>query len=668
MATQRSCEKWIWTELIGFDNTQEDLGVGEYINTAGFVPDTICLLLTSVDFILSYEDREGEYDLPADYCARDGHEFNQVRQRQTWTNRQLEGLIQELHARGVEVYLTVFTRFYGNRFHHEWLSDHREACRVQRGHGWVAALNPLSRLEDGSYFEDYFIPQLVRVMEAYDFDGWHGADGYGPLNGPVWDVPMSDDMLGQFELWLGEDLPDTIIGPCGHDVDALEERGETLWREYRHQWIEFMADRWAGFWQKAVNALHDAGKQAVINSAWGRAPFESLYRYGIDYRKIVDTGVDGIIVETVASGLSMDPRPECAVPSRHYDFLAMLQLIRAYVPDARLIFLHNVHDICEQWDAIRHNPTVLETDIYSLLNVYHTAPGALVPAADGFLACLGDAISECEWLWLRERWDRALSAMPRRCLGPTLVWSDALMHAQVADFTETRRWTVHRLLFHLLTRGLPVTETVRIEDVDAAEGAILAINPHLMEDDERQQLMKYHRGPVIVIGPDLGGLPDGEVELSDAYPPSELSLRVWNADMQWTPVKPMADETEDIPGDMRAVQDRSGYWDHMYFRKVSGEFLDACVAVVHGVSDAPALQEGGGVVTVMAADLDGGTVRLALKNKTDVYAEPVVDMKREIGRIDIVTNFPSVRIQPEGSTFSVRVPGKGITVVDVHLA
>lgn len=33
--------------------------------------------------------------------------------------------------------------------------------------------------------------------------------------------------------------------------------------------------------------------------------------------------------------------------------------------------------------------------------------------------------------------------------------------------------------------------------------------------------------------------------------------------------------------------------------------------------------------------------------------------------VEVLTKFPSVDIRPEGSKFSVRVPGRGITVVEV---
>ena len=47
-------EHWIWTELMGFDNTKTDLGVSEYLENAGFVPKGICIMMTTPDFVLAH--------------------------------------------------------------------------------------------------------------------------------------------------------------------------------------------------------------------------------------------------------------------------------------------------------------------------------------------------------------------------------------------------------------------------------------------------------------------------------------------------------------------------------------------------------------------------------------------------------------------------------------
>ena len=503
----RPHERWIWTELIGFDSEQPDQGVAEYLETTGFVPDCICLLITSPDFALSHEDWPGEVDLPPDFCSRDGHDHNPQRSRQVWTNRQLRSLIDGLHA--------------------------------------------------------------------------------------------------------------------------------------REEWIEFYAERWAGFWRKAMAAIHAAGKKAVINSAWGRAPFESLYRYGVDYRRIAEAGVDGIVVETVAAGLSMDPRPEAANPNRHHDFLAMLMLIKARVPDTRLIFLHNVHDTVEEWDAIHHKPTVLEREIYALSNVFITrADGKLAPCANGFLACLGDGIAAEQWSWLRERWELAFSDSPRRALGATLVWSDAAMDAQQADFIANRSWTVHRLVFHLMSRGAPVQTTVNVHDVHAASGAILVINPNLLPPAELESVLAYEGGPIVLIGPE-GCCVHGEPEcITD-------------------------DDDASLPGDVMGIVEPYGYWDHMEFRPASEEYLQACADAIVRAAGVFTVTDEAESVGLMVTESSAGALRIAIKNKTPFYARPTIEISQPIDSVAVLTMFPSMLDAPEGNAFSVRVPPDGITVVEV---
>lgn len=663
----RDHERWIWTELIAFDNTQDDLGVGEYIDTAGFTPDAICLLVTSPDFVLSFEPIEEEVVLPADYCARDGHEFNQQRGRQDWTNHQLRALVEKLHERGVAAYLTVFTRFYNNRFHHEWLSDHRDVCKVYREAGWIGSLNPLARLADGSYFQDYFASKLVETMQWYGFDGWHGADGWGPHNGPLWRCDASDDTIAQFAEATDTDLPEAVTRECVHDTDKLEERMAWIWRNARREWIDFHAERWAGFWKTMVTALHAAGKKAVINSAWGRAPWEALYRYGVDYWRILDTGADGMIVETVAAGLAMDPRPNTATPERHYDFLSMMMLVRAYCPEWKLIFLHNAHDVCEEWDAIRHLPTLLEKEIYALNNIFHvTQTGALRPSTDGFLVCLGDGMTAGHWDWLRKRWEQSLGDVPVRSLGATVLWSDYAMQAQVDDFIATRRINTHRLLTRVMAPGAQVHATVRMEGLEALSGPLLVLNPQLLSDDEFAAVQAYAGGPVICIGDAVEALGEPDMAFADVHEPDALTCAVYGYTGLEAPSIPH-DEPEDIPEDTLDVVDLGGYWDHMYTRKVSDGFLQACAEIITQVCGGVRIIEEQEFARAMAVELPDGRLRIGLKNDREVYTRPKVDVGAEIDRVDIVTEFPAMAIRPEGSAFSVRIPGRGLTIVDVYL-
>ena len=83
LSADKPQERWIWTELIAFDNEQEDLGVDQYLKLTGFAPKAVCLLLLgSPDFVLTHSGIEKEAELPTEYCSRDGHEFNRERSRQ----------------------------------------------------------------------------------------------------------------------------------------------------------------------------------------------------------------------------------------------------------------------------------------------------------------------------------------------------------------------------------------------------------------------------------------------------------------------------------------------------------------------------------------------------------------------------------------------------------
>ena len=101
-------EKWIWIELIGFDNEKPDFGVKEYLDGCGFVPEGVALLLTWLGFTLDHTDMNEERTLDACECSYYAHTANAQRYRQNWTNYQLCGLIRTLQSYGIKVFLSFF--------------------------------------------------------------------------------------------------------------------------------------------------------------------------------------------------------------------------------------------------------------------------------------------------------------------------------------------------------------------------------------------------------------------------------------------------------------------------------------------------------------------------------------------------------------------------------
>lgn len=381
-------ERWIWVELIGFDNTQADLGVAGYLATVGFTPQVVCLFLFSPDFVLLHRVGE-EVTFPPDYCSYNAHPHNGQRARQVWTSGQLRRLVGELHGRGIRVYLSVMTFHLADRCHREWASDHRELLEVDRAGQVVPAIHPLKRLADGSRFQDLFLPRLLAALDDYGFDGWHACDGWGPARLPVYCADFSDDLVGQFAQATGLALP----APCDGDPVALEQRAAAIWQDHARAWLDFYAGRWEDFYRQYVPALHAAGKAVAINSAWTRDPFEALYRYGIDYARLAATGIDAFVVEACAGALDL----LLPGPGRHWEYMAALLLLRAAVPDATVVALHGLKDACEQWDLLRHDPCRLEREICGLGDLYRVTQSGVTRAADGLLCCLGDAIRPAEW-------------------------------------------------------------------------------------------------------------------------------------------------------------------------------------------------------------------------------------------------------------------------------
>jgi hypothetical protein len=669
-AAQR--QQWVWTELLAFDVDRPDRGVAPYIDTLGFVPQVVCLLITSPDMILQHEGIEADQPLPPDFCSRNGHDGNETRRRQIWTRYQLKALIGQLHQAGSKVYLSNFTHFLDNRFHHEWMADHPEVKQVLSTRGRVGAMNVLARLSDGTLLQDYFAARLARVCRDYDFDGWHGADGYGPTYMQLHVADCSDDMVGQFAAAGQHDLPEGVTAPSHDRPENLQKRIDWIWRHRRAEWIEFWSDRWAGFWKAVMDALHAIGKEAVINSACTRDPFEALYRFGLDYRKIVQTGVDGIVVETVSGGIALGSGDRY-----NHDYMTMLMLIKAYVPDTPLISLQGIKDVVEDYDVLRHTPTALERDIYDMANVYHTRPdGRHVRCTEGFLACLADGISRQEWEWMDVRWKLAFDAPPRRLVGATLVWSDQALHRHLAEFPTQRDWSAHRLAWNLIQRGAAIQTTIDISAIEKAGGPLLVPHPHLLAADQRRRLLESGK-PLIAIGPDFQGWPAAALEWTDRGDSRPLRCRLYNAqsDVRYQPEE-HAVQAEGFPADPLGIVESDYFrWD-LYFRPVSEGFLKACVELIRTLSGACSLstqrtrQQPPGheaKLSSMMMEQSPGLYRIAVKSQGDVYEHPKIDIGRAIRSVAVRTPFPVTTVKFEGSHLTLPIPPHGIVVVDVEI-
>jgi hypothetical protein len=219
-----------------------------------------------------------------------------------------------------------------------------------------------------------------------------------------------------------------------------------------------------------------------------------------------------------------------------------------------------------------------------------------------------------------------------------------------------------------MLRGVPVQTAARIQDIAAVTGPLLVVNHHLLPPEELAQVLAYDRGPVILLGRGeaAGGLPKPEAGccFEDVYAASRLSCRVYGAQPA-VPEVPAVPEPPALPADLLAWPEPEWFWLDLAAQPVSEGFLDACARVAIEVCGPPCLVGETEGATLMAAEQPDGKLILALKNQTRVYVCPEVEVRRPLQEVRILTPFPAVTIRPEGSRFKVRVPGLGVTIVEV---
>jgi hypothetical protein len=495
-------ETWIWAELLAFDNASADQGVSAYLERLGFVPTGISLMASASDFIVLHEPLDVERPLFPDVCTRFGHAGNEERARQDWSNWQLRALVRHLRARGVAVFVSVFAAYHHDRFHREWLSAHPEARIVYAHLGLTDGVSMLARLDDGTYYEDLFVSQLVRVVQDYGFDGFHGPDCLGP-GGSLGHSDCSDGITAQFADFLGTHCPPGLERVSGHEVSRLQQRMDLIWTRLRCEWIEFNLQRWEAFWGKIVRALRPLGIPTMINSGNTKAAFESMYIYGMDYRRVARLGVDYLVVETVAANLALINGGY----ERHFDFAATLAEMKALVPAMKVIFLHGVKDVVESYDLLRHAPARLEREFFTLANQYiQGASGVLERCATGFMVCLGDGLAVTEWQYLRRQWQAGYAFTPVRAGELTWLWSEAALDGLLTDYPRHGTWPGYGQVAHLVEfGGLQIHSICRAEHLGRAAGPLLVPNADLIPASLRRELEAYRGGPVVL----LGRVPEG---------------------------------------------------------------------------------------------------------------------------------------------------------------
>ena len=662
MSKNDLCRKLLWIELVGFNKDSGDLGVGTYLREIGFTPEWISLLITSPDFVHLHRDGGDDEPMPWDYCAYGGRSTDD--DPEPWTKGELKGLIKEFHNRGVKVCFAIMDMFLENRFHEEWASNHKETLAINREEERTSSINPLRHLKNGTPYEDFFNPKLKEVMTEYDFDGYHCADGRNHLRLPLYWSDYSDDMVAQFAESANLALPDGFSKKLDDFPDGIAGRAEWIWENKRLEWISFYVDRWGAHIAKLADSLHSNEKIMLFNTSWTRDPVEAAWRYGIDYRKMAEAGVDIFIVE--CPGATNEIAGEGKVyPDFVHKIASTIMLTKACIPDSEIISLHHVHDVNENWEILRHAPTALEKDAYLYPNLFHhSTSGALERCVDGFMVCLANGITEEEWSWMRSNWERSFASVPQDISSATLVYSYETLKSELDDYAENGNPTTHWILYHLLAVGAPIHSIVDIENTKRVNGPIVILNSHHFPLERLNNIIERLDAPVVLLGKDNSrnfSKQPALVEKSDSL----FSIKVFNAEGEFSAenggkVAVIEDDSEQ----WKTIEEPKIYCEDLPVREISPNFLDQCAQIISHLSsnvkvvnDVP--------VRILSMKLEENRTRLFVSNDVFAYAYPRIDVGRDIAKIATVTNFPYKKIHFEDSTLNLVVPGKGVVVIDL---
>lgn len=552
--------KFLWTELIAFDNTKADYGVADFLGRMSKRPTGVSLLLLEPELFEKHTPLTVDRPLPERACAYGKRPCNEEHARQDWTAFQLRGLVGTLKAHGVEVYASFFE--FGRQ-------------------------HPTDPLPDGRPYVSKFVEGTTAFLRDYGFSGLHGADGFA------------------------------------HPRKTLAERGISVERCLDE------ATKWTSFWQEAAAAFRQAGFKTYLNTCWTRDPYEAIVRYGVDYRTLAKTPIDGFFVESSAGGLILEGwnYTEESVLDK---CTAMLARLRAAVPDKELFLLHCFKDGEERFDALRHAPLLVSAEALSMANTFVDGRRTLV----GVVGSLADAIGREEWTRLDATWNLAFAFPAALPDGVCVVWDDEALTRECLELPKQKAASSLTLLAALVSRGAVLGGLVSTERArtDAAL-PVLVLNPACYPRQTLEAL-RQRGGTVIEFG--LG---------RDAFSEHPVAVEPKN----W--LYPLVES------------------------RPSSQTFAAAVKRINAMSPVVPSDDRGGFALSSAVD-PNGMRRILLRNNRPTYHYAEVDVKGRVTKAEILTDDPRQPVRCDclengWTRLYVKLPPLGVVMLrigDGHFA
>lgn len=635
-------ERWYWIELIGFDNESPDFGVDNFLSR-NVTTTGVSLLFSHIDFLFA----EGDEFLPVTACSYCGHEYNNERRRQNWTSEQLRGLVCALKKRGINVFFSCFDMTKS-------ITDPQWLCFRQNG-APGRTIYPIKRIGD-KYVGDEIIERISRAIDFYGFDGFQLADG---LSSNRYSIDNSDFSLS-FCADSGIDIPSELMR---EGKDTYAERREWILKNARLQWIHFISDRWAEFYDKLFEKIK---KPIMFNNAWTRDAFESLYRYGLDYRKCNADKAFAIMVEensaTRAITAACD-EGDVEFPLSHrksftYEYALMQQNIRIVTEGLKQISLTPISDTLEQWDALRHCPTELMRSIVRRYNNFVFRNGRFEVCSDAPHYCLSDGISASDWQWLASVEEYRIP-LPDKLEGFAAVDNPKALNAELEAFCNKKHYFGSALLNSLALGGLNLGAMLPLDEIENFKNAKCLVVTNLSAYTEEQKLkLSKAQLPILVIGEDTK-LP---LECSAKYKGDYISVAIYNANGIDLNLESLCALDKIIEPEVSVYGD---IWTApLSYKRVDEQFFIELCRMLN-VSFSADLSTDPNVKVLSFRS--GNDKYILLSNDEYIYNVCTVNTPSNIKRAEAVMKDKGYNVKITENSFTVRIPPRCVEIVRLEI-
>lgn len=693
---------YLWTPLVGFDMEKQDRGVEEYFSKIKSKPAGIALFVFNADIIYLHNGLDKEIQFPSSYCNYYGAVRNEIRHIQPWTNHKFKELVNNINKRGVETYISVMgahtipedaakvSGLFGYVSSQQYLVENQEACI--EGTPWTGHTYVLKRLKDGSYFEDFFVKKVLQTLEDYGADGLHLSDAIFPPCMQLQKGDFSYDMIDQFVRHTGINLPNGMANYVKEsEYTDISKRANYIWNNFRLEWIRFIGYRWNEFLTKLCSNLHAHGKKVMLNNCWTSEPFESLYRYGIDYKSLTNAGVDIICQEQQANtfmvigGNKEDNRDATYCKS---------MLMRAYAPNINHSTITFAKDSTEEAAVISHLPCAYEREQQLLANYYTYEDGEYKRAIDSYFVDLADALSNNEWDYLVDVYEKIFADEKFKVIAPVLVWSDDyLSDTYFKEYIRDRRWSTHKFLAGVNKYGGGVRTVCKVNELKTLNADLFVPNVDLLDEESTNQILNYKNGKVILTLPkekDNGkfvGVRFEDIGVIDCE--ARTVCYVLNSDDKYveeiTTALAITDNSEDIDFS-KEIKDTSSWTEDVVFRKVSKGFITAIAKILkkqtnlrHGIkldrdSDCTVLQldknlyrliyPNYNVYSYTSEKVIIGNKFESVQNKGNYPAQP---FKLVMDNGQVVANTGDKKLAERAIGFIIKATPSGVAIADIKI-